>query len=112
MNLTPEVLKNRDRLRKLGDVESQRALARTLYQEKNLEDFLHFVGKKVSVVWRMAGAVFDKQAAELSLFDCADWENQLVLRVFRFRSGEIMAELAGRGQYDRFVRIERLKENG
>ncbi len=111
MNLTPDTLKNRERLRKMGDLESLRALARTLYQEKNLEDFLHFVGKNVSVVWRTAGAVFDKQAAELSLFDCADWENQTVVNVVRFRSGEIMAELAGRCQYDRFVRVERLKEN-
>ena len=118
MNLTPETLKNRDRLRKLGDVESLRALFRTNYQEKNLEDFLHFVGKTVLVVWNTAGKIYDKETAELAtkrgtvkpLYDCPDWENQLVSRVFRFSCGEIMAELDRVG-HERFVRVERLQMN-
>ena len=119
MKLTPEVLKNRDRLRKLGDIESLRALARTTYQEKNLEDFLHFVGKTVSVVWDTTGAVFDETSELVStwnkkekivkpLYSCPDWTDQTVKAVVRFGCGEIMAELDRPG-CERFVRVERLK---
>ncbi len=115
---SPEILKNRERLRKLGDVESLRALARTTFQEKNLADFLDFVGKNVSVIWDTAGVIFDKETAELQtkyktvkpLYDCLPWENQTVLAVVRFKSGEIMAELDRPG-CERFVRVERLKLN-
>lgn len=121
MNLPPESLKNRERLRKLGDLESLRALARTTFQEKSLEDFSHFVGKTVSVVWNMTSVVFDETSELVStwnkkekvvkpLYDCPDWENQVVVNVVRFGCGEIMAELDRTGP-ERFVRVERLKEN-
>ncbi len=89
----------RNKLNKIGGQENLAALARTKYQELNLEDFKHWEGKRVNVNWN------DKDPS-LTSFGAEEWEEKKVLRVKRLGGGEIVAELEG---YNQPVRVERLR---
>lgn len=90
----------RNELKEIGGQENLAALARTKYQELNLEDFKHWEGKIVNVNWG------DKDSS-LNSFGAEEWKEKRVLRVKRLGGGEIVAELEG---YNQPVRVERLRE--
>lgn len=89
----------REELKRRGDKESLEALARTTFQDLQLVDYQHFVGRRVKVQWKI-------KDSSLASFSCPDSEG-IVKEIVRFACGEIMAFLEN---YNHPVRVERLKE--